>query len=290
MEKMNITKNTTPFQDAWYRLLRNKAAMMGMIFIVILIAATLFGNFLIDYDVDVVGTNPDAVLQTPSGEHFFGTDDKGRDIFARVVYGARYSLAFGIVCTIISMLLGCLLGAGAAFFGGVIDTVITFIIDAVICVPSIMLSLCLVAVLGPGFTNLMIAITVSSTPGFARIVRSAVLGVVNQEYIEAARALGVSNLRIIFIHVLPNAIGLIIVNAAMNVSGLIMSAAGLSFIGMGIQPPLPEWGAMLSNALNYMRTYPHTVMFPGLAIILTGLSFNLLGDGLSEALDPRMKD
>ena len=163
-------------------------------------------------------------------------------------------------------------------------------LDAVICIPNTLLSLSLVAVLGLGFRNLMIAITVSSIPSFARIIRSIVLSVVGQEYIEAARAIGVSSARTIFVHVLPNAIGLIIVNAAMNVSGLIMSAAGLSFIGMGIQPPAPEWGAMLSDSLKYMRTYPHIVIFPGLAIVLTALSFNLLGDGLSEALDPRMKE
>ena len=153
-----------------------------------------------------------------------------------------------------------------------------------------LLSLSLVAVLGTGFVNLIIAITVTAIPSYARIVRSIVLGIVRQEYIEAARAIGVSSARTIFAHVLPNAIGLIIVNVTMNIAGLIMSAAGLSFIGMGIQPPSPEWGAMLNDAMDYMRSYPHLVIFPGLAIMLTALSFNLLGDGLSEALDPRMKD
>ena len=214
----------------------------------------------------------------------------GRDLFLRVIYGARYSLTFGIVCTLFSLIFGAVLGASAAFFGGRVDSAITFVLDAVICIPNTLLSLSLVAVLGLGFRNLMIAITVSSIPSFARIIRSIVLSVVGQEYIEAARAIGVSSARTIFVHVLPNAIGLIIVNAAMNVSGLIMSAAGLSFIGMGIQPPAPEWGAMLSDSLKYMRTYPHIVIFPGLAIVLTALSFNLLGDGLSEALDPRMKE
>lgn len=250
----------------------------------------LFADVIADYETQVILTDPTAILQTPSMEHFFGTDAAGRDLFFRIVHGARYSLTFGVVCTAVSILIGALLGASAAFFGGKIDTVITFITDAVICIPPTLLALCLVSVLGLGLTNLIIAITIGAIPGFTRIIRSIVLGIVRQEYIEAARAIGVSPLRTIFVHTLPNAIGLIIVNATMNVAGLIMSAAALSFIGMGIQPPNPEWGSMLNDALQYMRMYPHMVIFPGLAIVLTSLSFNLLGDGLSEALDPRMKD
>ncbi len=289
MKQTPAGKPLPPMADMWYRLRRNRAAMFGLGMIVIFILAALAGIVFID-DAAVFETNPDARLQSPSSEHIFGTDDMGRDLFLRVIYGARYSLTFGIVCTLFSLIFGAVLGASAAFFGGRVDSAITFVLDAVICIPNTLLSLSLVAVLGLGFRNLMIAITVSSIPSFARIIRSIVLSVVGQEYIEAARAIGVSSARTIFVHVLPNAIGLIIVNAAMNVSGLIMSAAGLSFIGMGIQPPAPEWGAMLSDSLKYMRTYPHIVIFPGLAIVLTALSFNLLGDGLSEALDPRMKE
>ena len=289
MKQTPAGKPLPPMADMRYRLRRNRAAMFGLGMIVIFILAALAGIVFID-DAAVFETNPDARLQRPSSEHIFGTDDMGRDLFLRVIYGARYSLTFGIVCTLFSLIFGAVLGASAAFFGGRVDSTITFVLDAVICIPNTLLSLSLVAVLGLGFRNLMIAITVSSIPSFARIIRSIVLSVVGQEYIEAARAIGVSSARTIFVHVLPNAIGLIIVNAAMNVSGLIMSAAGLSFIGMGIQPPAPEWGAMLSDSLKYMRTYPHIVIFPGLAIVLTALSFNLLGDGLSEALDPRMKE
>ena len=289
MKQTPAGKPLPPMADMWYRLRRNRAAMFGLGMIVIFILAALAGIVFID-DAAVFETNPDARLQSPSSEHIFGTDDMGRDLFLRVIYGARYSLTFGIVCTLFSLIFGAVLGASAAFFGGRVDSAITFVLDAVICIPNTLLSLSLVAVLGLGFRNLMIAITVSSIPSFARIIRSIVLSVVGQEYIEAARAIGVSSARTIFVHVLPNAIGLIIVNAAMNVSGLIMSAAGLSFIGMGIQPPAPEWGAMLSDSLKYLRTYPHIVIFPGLAIVLTALSFNLLGDGLSEALDPRMKE
>jgi peptide/nickel transport system permease protein len=280
----------SPWQDVWFRLRRNKAAMFGLAVVILLMLMAAFADVIADYDTQVIATHPADRLQTPSLAHPFGTDAAGRDLLFRIVHGARYSLAFGIVCTLISLILGAALGAAAAFFGGKIDTAITFVIDAIMCIPGILLSLSLVAVLGAGFGNLMIAITVTSVPGFARIVRSAVLGVVRQEYVEAARAIGVPTARSIFAHVLPNAVGIIIVNATMQIAGLIMSAAGLSFIGMGVQPPAPEWGAMLNDSLTYLRTYPHIVIFPGLAIVLTSLSFNLLGDGLSEALDPRMKD
>jgi peptide/nickel transport system permease protein len=275
--------------DIWYRLRKNKAAMVGLTVIIIIILLAVFANLFADYNNDVIMTHADSRLQTPSAEHWFGTDAGGRDIFARVIYGARYSLVFGLGCTFIAMIIGGILGASAAYFGGKVDEIITFIVDAIICIPSILLSLSLVAVLGAGFTNLMIAITISSVPSFARVIRSIVLGVTGQEYIEAAKAVGVSNTRIIFVHVLPNAIALIIVNATMNIAGLIIAASSLSFIGMGIQPPAPEWGAMLTDALQYLRTAPHVAIFPGLAILITALSFNLLGDGLSEALDPRMR-
>lgn len=290
MKKKALSASAAPGADIWFRLSKNKASMAGLIFILILIALALSADLMADYNTMVVGTSPEERLQGPSFKHFFGTDDMGRDIFFRIIFGARYSLSFGIVCTFFAIVIGCMLGAATAFFGGRVDTIITFCLDAIICIPGILLSLSMVAVLGAGFTNLMIAITVSSIPGFARIIRSIVLGIVRQEYIEAAKACGVSSFRCIFVHVLPNAIALIIVHAAMAIAGLIMAAAGLSFIGMGIQPPAPEWGAMLSDSLKYLRTYPHMVIFPGMAIVVTALSFNLLGDGLSEALDPRMKE
>ena len=288
-KKIAISAKMPFAADVWYMLRRNKGAMFGLIFICIIVLLALFADVIADYSL-VTETNPPERLQTPSLEHIFGTDAAGRDLFFRIVHGARYSLAFGIVCTFFSVLAGAVFGATAAFFGGKVDALITFVADAVICLPSTLLSLCLVSVLGPGLRNLMIAIIISYTPSFVRIVRSIVLGITNQEYIEAAKAIGVPSLRNIFVHVLPNAVGMIIINATMNISSLILSAASLSFIGMGIQPPAPEWGAMLNDSLTYLRSYPHIVLFPGLAILLTSLSLNLLGDGLSEALDPRMKD
>ena len=279
-----------PTMEIWHRLRKNKAAMAGLVFVVIITLLALFAGVIANYDTKVIKTYPKERLQRPSLKHPFGTDDMGRDLFARVIHGARYSLAFGIVCTLAAMIIGGVLGAVAAFFGGVVETVIMFLADTISCIPGTLLSLSLMAVLGPGLKNLMIAITFGGIPIFTRIIRSIVLGIVRQEYIEAARASGVSNMRTIFLHVLPNAIGLIIVNFTMNVAGRIMAASALSYIGMGIQPPDPEWGAMLTDALKFLRTDPHVVIFPGMAIVITALSFNLLGDGLSEALDPRLHD
>lgn len=290
MNKKQSNLNRSFATDAWFRLRRNKSAMIALAFIVLIVLLATFADVLADYDTLVIGSNAAERLQGPSFKHLFGTDDMGRDLFARVIHGARYSLTFGLFGSLIVILIGTAVGGASAFFGGKVDAVITFCLDSIHCIPHIMLSLSMMAVLGPGMTNLMIAITVSAAPGVARIIRSIVLDIVKQDYIEAARACGVSSARIIAVHVLPNAIGQIIVNATMEISSLIMSAASLSFIGMGIQPPDPEWGAMLSNSLQFLRTYPHVVIFPGMAIVLTALSFNLLGDGLSEALDPRMKD
>jgi len=290
------TKNTTtqkslsPSAEIWQRLKKNKAAMVGLAVILIIVFFAIFADVIADYDTKVIRTHPAIRLQGPSLSHPFGTDDMGRDLFARVIHGARYSLTFGIGCTLAAILIGGTFGAIAAYFSGKIDTIIIFCADAISCIPSTLLSLSLLAMLGPGLVNMIIAITVGGIPIFTRIVRSIVLSIVQQEYIEAARASGVSNARIIFVHVLPNAMGLIIVNFTMNVAGRIMAASALSFIGFGIQPPAPEWGVMLTDALRFLRTSPHIVLFPGLAIIITSLSFNLLGDGLSEALDPRMKD
>lgn len=288
--KKEVSVSMTPTAEMWYRLSKNKAAMFGLTVIIIIVFFAVFADVIADFETQALQTNPGNRLLRPSLEHPFGTDDMGRDLFARVIHGARYSLIFGIVCTLAAIIIGGIFGACAAYFGGKSDTVITFCADAINCIPSMLLSLSLMAVLGPGLVNLIIAITVGGIPIFTRVIRAIVLSIVQQEYIEAARACGVSDLRIIFIHVLPNAVGLIIVNFTMNVAGRIMAAAALSFIGMGIQPPNPEWGAMLTDALRFLRTDPHVVIFPGLAIVITALSFNLMGDGLSEALDPSMKE
>ena len=219
-----------------------------------------------------------------------GTDEYGRDLFARVIHGARYSLFIGVATSLIALIVGAVLGASAGYFGGVVDNIICRITDVFLCVPPILLSLAVVAALGANLRNLIIAITVSCIPGNVRLVRSVVMTVAEEDYIEAARSYGTSKARIIFRYVLPNAMGPIIVNTTMSIAGMILSAAGLSFIGMGIQPPSPEWGALLSEAEAYMFTAPYMLLFPGIFIILSALSFNLVGDGLTDALDPKLKD
>lgn len=290
-KKKKIVTNTEPGQwrEIWRLFCKNKVSVAALIFLIIIIFFALFANVIVDYQT-VITPNPQERLLGPSLEHLFGTDHMGRDLFGRVIHGARYSLMFGVVCTSLSLFGGCVLGATAAYFVGKVDTWIMRVIDALMCIPYMLMALSLVAAMGSGLKSMTIAIVVASVPSFTRMIRAVVLTVVRQDYIEAARSCGVKDRDIIFYHVLPNAIGPIIVNAMMNVAGLIMSAAGLSFIGMGIQPPTPEWGNMLSEATSWMRQSPHMIIFPGLAIVLTALCFNLLGDGLTEALDPRQAE
>ena len=285
-----VNRSHSQWSEVWQRLKRNKTAMFGLVVLVIIFTSAVFADVIADYDSRVLAQNAKERLQLPSLQHPFGTDQFGRDLFARIVHGARYSLAFGVICTLIAIGGGAVLGSASAFFGGRVDDIIMRAMDAFMCIPGLLLALALVSTLGAGLTNMMIAISVSSIPPFTRIVRAAVLTVVQQDYIEAARASGVGTARTILLHVMPNAMGTVIVNAMMNVAGLILAAAGLSFIGMGIQPPAPEWGAMLSEATTYMRRFPHIVISPGLAILITALCFNLLGDGLAEALDPRLRE
>ena len=271
----------------WERLRRNKTAMVALVVLLIIIFCAIFADVIANYETKVLLQDASQRLQGPSLQHWFGTDAFGRDLFARTIHGARYSLIFGVVCTAISLCAGCILGSVAAYFGGVVDAVIVRVVDAMMSIPYTLLALSLVTALGTGLKSMIIAIVVANVPSFTRMIRSVVLTVVRQDYIEAARASGSSDIAIIFTHVLPNAIGPIVVNATMSVAGLIMSAAGLSFIGMGIQPPAPEWGNMLNEAISWMRQAPHVVIVPGVAIIITALCFNLLGDGLTDALDPK---
>ena len=228
-------------------------------------------------------------LQGPSAEHWFGTDEFGRDIFARIIHGGRVSLVVGLVSISVSLVVGGCLGAFAGFYGGKVDNIIMRIMDIFLAIPSILLAITIVAALGTNLINVMIAIGISYIPTFARIVRAAVMGVKDQEFVESARAIGASNATIIFREVIPNCMAPIIVQATLSVAGAILSTASLSFIGLGVQPPSPEWGAMLSSGRNFLRDAMHLTLFPGLAIVITILALNLLGDGLRDALDPRLK-
>ncbi len=288
---VNNTRNkrNSQLKEFWRRFKKNRTAMLGLIILVVIIGMAIFADVIVPYSKCIEQVGADR-LQTPNPAHWFGTDELGRDLFSRVVHGSRYSLFVGVATSLIALVIGAILGASAAYFGGVIDNVIMRIIDVFMCVPPILLSLAVVSALGTNLRNLIIAITISCIPGNVRLIRSVVLTVAEQDYVEAARSYGTSNARIIFRYVLPNAMGPIIVNTTMMISSMILSAAGLSFIGMGIQPPTPEWGALLSNAQTYIFSAPYLLFFPGIFIILTSLAFNLVGDGLTDALDPKLKD
>ena len=282
-------KKKSQFGSIWRRLKKNKTAMLGLIILCIFIFAALFADVIANYDTRALAQNASKRLLAPSSEHWFGTDGYGRDVFARVVHGTRVSLAIGVVTVVLGLTLGGIFGSIAGFFGGKIDNIIMRILDMIMAIPPILLTLAIVAALGAGVVNLLIALSIAIFPAFTRVIRAAVLPLVDQDFIEAARAYGTSNARIIFKYILPNAIGPVIVQGTMAVSAIIISAASLSFLGMGIQPPRPEWGSMLSTARDYMATSPYLVIIPGLAIVLAALSINLLGDGLRDALDPRLK-
>lgn len=282
-------KRNAQIKEFWRRYKKNRAAVTGLVILAVIVGIALFADLIVPYSKCVEQVGADR-LQWPSAAHWFGTDEFGRDLFARVVHGARYSLFIGVVTSLIALVVGAILGASAGYFGGMVDNVICRIIDVFMCVPPILLSLAVVAALGTSMRNLIIAITISCIPGNVRLIRSVVLTVAEQDYVEVARSYGASHARIIFRYVLPNAMGPIIVNTTMAISDMILSAAGLSFIGMGIQPPSPEWGALLSAAQTYIFTSPYLLAFPGIFIVLSSLSFNLVGDGLTDALDPKLKD
>jgi peptide/nickel transport system permease protein len=282
------SKKNSIIKETWRRMRKNKGAMLGLAILILFGAAAIFANFIVPEEY-VTLQNAKIRLQAPSAQHIFGTDAYGRDLFARVVYGSRISLTIGFVTAGISLFFGGILGACAAYYGGKIDNVIMRFMDMLSAIPGILLALSIVAALGPSMLNLLIAIAVSSIPGFVRLIRSVVLTVVEMDFIEAARACGTLDKRIILKHILPNAIGPIIVQTTSSIASMILQASGLSFIGMGVQPPNPEWGSMLSEAREYMRTASYMLAFPGVSIILTALAFNLLGDGLRDALDPKLR-
>lgn len=249
----------------------------------------IFADVIADYDTKVIAQDIPNRLQGPSMEHWCGTDEFGRDIFARLVHGSRVSLVVGLISVSISLFIGGALGAIAGYYGGRVDNVIMRIMDIFLAVPSILLAMTIVAALGTSLVNVMLAIGVSGVPGYARIVRASVMSIKDQEFVEASRAIGAKSPTTIFREILPNCLAPIIVQATLSVAGAILSTASLSFIGLGVQPPSPEWGAMLSGGRNYLRDALHLTLFPGLAIVITILALNLLGDGLRDALDPRLK-
>ena len=269
------------------RLKRNHLAMVGLVIIVVMIILALLAPYISPYPYEAADFKNR--YATPSAEHWFGTDELGRDIFSRLLYGSRYSLRIGLISVAISAIGGIFFGALAGYFGGAVDNIIMRLLDVLQAMPGIVLAIAISAALGPGLTNSVIALSISSIPGYARMTRASILNVRKMEYLEAATSINCSNARIIWKHVLPNALSPLIVQATMGIAGAIMGAAMLSFIGLGVQPPTPEWGAMLSAGRNYLRDYPHLCIFPGIMIMMAVLSLNMLGDGLRDALDPRLK-
>ncbi len=282
-------KKQSQFKEIVKRLFRNRSAVMGMIIFMCIIVIALSADMLFDYETQVIKQDIMNRLQAPSSEHWFGTDEMGRDIFARTMYGAKYSLKIGFSASIVSLAFGLVIGAVAGYYGGWIDMVIMRIMDVLLAIPGTLLAIAIVAALGSSVNNLIIAMSISGIPGFARIVRSSVLTVKDNEYVEAARAIGATDKTIIFGHVLPNGMAPLIVQATLRVANVILSTAGLSFLGLGVPAPHPEWGALLTNARSYIRDYSYMCLFPGLAIMTTILSLNLFGDGLRDALDPKQK-
>ena len=266
---------------------RNKLAMVGLVIIIFLILIAIFADQIAPYSYAEQDLKNQ--FQLPSAKHWFGTDDLGRDIFSRVVYGSRVSLKVGFISVSISLILGVTLGALTGYYGGKVDILLMRVIDILQAVPDTLLAIAIMAALGPGLTNLMMAVGIASIPSYARLVRSSVLSIRDMEFIEAAKANGSSDFRIIFKHIIPNCMAPIIVQATLGVAYAIINAAGLSFIGLGLEPPTPEWGAMLSGGRAYIRDYVHMTLFPGLAIVTTIFALNVLGDGLRDALDPKLK-
>ena len=282
-------KKKSQFVEVWKRLCRNKTAVLGLVIVALLMLMAILSPILIDYETQVIKTNYSEALQAPSADHWFGTDEMGRDILLRVMYGSTVSLSIGVVTVAVSLTVGLILGAAAGYFGGKTDMIIMRIMDIFLAIPGTLLAICIVASLGNSIPNLVIAQAVSSIPTFSRVVRGAVITARDADYVEAARAIGAKDATIIFHEVLPNSLAPIIVQTTLQVASVILSIAGLSFIGLGIPAPRPEWGAMLSGARAYIRDYSYMCLFPGLAIMTTILSLNLLGDGLRDALDPRLR-
>ena len=282
-------KKRSQLAEVWRRLKKNRMAMMGLFIIFLLLLMVIFADVMFNYDEVVIKQNVANRMQPPSSEHWLGTDDFGRDILARIVHGSRVSLAVGVIAVAISLAIGGTLGAVAGYYGGVLDNVIMRIMDIFLAVPSLLLSMTIVAALGPSMVNLMLAISISSMPGYARIVRSSVLTVKDQEFVEAARCIGSRDWQIILFQIIPNCMAPIIVQATLKVAGAILSTSSLSFLGLGVKPPAPEWGSMLSGGRAYLRDAWYITMFPGLAIMITILALNLFGDGLRDALDPKLK-
>ena len=280
-------KKQSEFVRVFKELRKNSTAMLGLCILLVEIILVILAPVIAPYDYTAMDIL--AAQQGPSAAHWFGTDELGRDIFSRVFYGGRYSISMGVLAVMISTTVGMTIGAIAGYFGGKVDNILMRLLDVIQSLPAMLLSIVLSAVLGPGYFNTILALSVNGMPASARMLRAQMMKVRGNEYIEAAQSINCSKFRIIVRHMIPNSFSPNIVQATMSIAHTIVMAASLSFIGLGVQPPTPEWGAMLTGARQFIRQCPHMVIFPGLAIAVTVLAVNLMGDGLRDALDPKLK-
>ena len=286
-ENMKIEKPESQLHMMWSALKKNKIAVVGLIVILLLVFIAFFGEIIAPYDPLKIDMG--AAKQGPSASHWFGTDIQGRDIFSRVLSGTKYSLLVGIGAVAFSLVIGTVVGAIAGYFGGIIDIVFMRIMDMMLAIPSILLAITLMAAFGQGLDKAIVAIGIVSIPEYARIVRSSILSVKENDYVAAAKVIGNNDGRIIFKHILPNVVSSIVVRATLGISTAILDIAALGFLGLGVKPPTPEWGTMLGDAKTYILSLPYMIVFPGIAISVTVLAFNLFGDGLRDALDPKAR-
>lgn len=287
--KMHKFRKKSQARAVWMRFRKNRMARFGLVLFLLMLVAVLGADLYLDKEMSIEQHISDR-FQKPSVKHLLGTDEFGRDVFARVIYGGRISMFVGVATVCVSLTLGSVIGSVAAYYGGAVDNLLMRIMDVFMAIPNTLMAISLVAAFGSSMPNLILAMGISQTPRMSRIVRSSVLSVTGQEYVEAARACGTSDARIIFRHILPNAMGPILVQVTQTVARSVITISSLSFIGLGISEPTPEWGSMLSAAKTQLRYYPHLAVAPGIAIVLIVMSLTLVGDGLRDALDPRLKN
>lgn len=285
---MKKKRKQSRLREIWHQLKKNKMAVVSLFVLIVLVLIAIFAPLLAPYsysEQNVLNSNA-----SPSAEHLLGTDDLGRDILSRLIYGTRQSLQMGIFAVAIGAVIGIIVGSISGYFGSWVDNLCMRLLDIYQAIPMFLLCVALAAILGPSLRNAIIALGLGVVPGFARIMRASVMTVREKEYIEAAKSINCSTGRIIVKHIIPNAIGPMIVQITMGVGSCILSGAALSFIGLGVQPPIPEWGTMISEARSVMRQYPTQALYPGICVMISVLACNLLGDGLRDALDPRLKN
>ena len=283
-----LPKQQAIWRESWRMFRSNIPAFVSMFVVIILFGMAIIGPLIWPFDLATRQVMEDR-LQPPSAQYWFGTDNVGRDMFVRVVHGSRTSLTLGFMPTVVSMFFGMLLGGAAAFYGKWVDDVVMRLVDLIQCIPFMVMMIMIAAVLGPGLNNAILALAITAIPGSIRGVRALVMDIVERDYIEAARACGTKKIVILYRHVLKNAVGPLVLTAVASISGMIMAGAGLSFLGLGVQPPYPEWGFMIAAAREFIQRAPHLLFIPSVFIVIASLTFNLVGDGLRDVLDPRLR-